>query len=90
MKKLEAFRLLVLIESAYPHFKIKSDIVESILQGCEDIDYIFSMKKIVEHIRCSPYPPLLSGMIPNYFTQFQDHDKKFPWLSEYTYWQLNI
>ncbi|OCA90579.1 hypothetical protein A8F94_01470 [Bacillus sp. FJAT-27225] len=60
MDKHEVTRILVLIESVYPEFTIRNETVETWFSVCRELDYHLVMKNLANHIRKSPYPPLMA------------------------------
>lgn len=63
LTKEEVFRLLVLIESVYPNFVLKNDIVLDWFRLGPYLDFETIMKMLHSHIRESPYPPTLQYLM---------------------------
>jgi hypothetical protein len=70
MKKQEAFKILVLIESVYPHFKFKNETVLIWFQLCENFNFNLVTKKLSIHFRSSPYPPLMEEVTSHLFNYY--------------------
>ena len=62
MTKTEAVKLLTLIESVYPHFLVKDEMVLLWLQLCSKMDYEKMLEKLKTHIRKNPYPPMIADI----------------------------
>ncbi|WP_043932104.1 hypothetical protein [Bacillus sp. EB01] len=103
MEKHEVTRILVLIESVYPDFKIRNETVDNWFAVCRELDYHLVMKNLTDHIRRSPYPPLMAELAaysmkeePNYRYGIQadeegwvqiHHDSLLPKRSNSLPWQ---
>lgn len=62
MTKDEVFKLLVLIESAYPNCIVKDETVQLWFQSCPEMDLEKVMMKLKNYIRKSPFPPTISDI----------------------------
>ncbi|WP_160719472.1 replicative helicase loader/inhibitor [Bacillus sp. USDA818B3_A] len=62
MTKTEAVKLLTLIESVYPHFLVKDEMVLLWFQLCSEMDNEKVLEKLKAHIRKSPYPPVIADI----------------------------
>lgn len=76
MEKHELIKILVLIESVYPDFKVKSETVEDWFAVCGDKDYSQVLKNLTSHMRRSPYPPLMAEIAAFTFEERQEDDEK--------------
>ncbi|MFE8699582.1 hypothetical protein ACFYKX_02975 [Cytobacillus sp. FJAT-54145] len=59
MTKKEAFDLLTLIEIVYSYWVMKSEAVSNWLKLCESMDHEDVKRNLLNHVKHSPYPPLL-------------------------------
>lgn len=90
---------MLLIETVYPHFKIKNEWVLHWITLGKAMDYDQVMAKLIEHIRRSPYPPSLEEIAvfsedgPQCFEQIKTirtHKEvlhlteNYSWMAEYT------
>ncbi|WP_180960236.1 replicative helicase loader/inhibitor [Neobacillus cucumis] len=62
MTKEEVINLLVLIELVYSNFLVKDETVLLWFQYCSEMDYEKVMTKLKNHIRKSPFPPVISDI----------------------------
>jgi Loader and inhibitor of phage G40P len=69
MTKEEAVNLLVLIESVYPKCIFKDETVQQWFQFCTDMDYEKVLTKLKNHIRKSPFPPVIRDIAVFYFEE---------------------
>lgn len=80
MTKLDAFKLLNLIERVYPLVIIKGDTVQRWMASCEMMDYGLVFKKLALHMRENPYPPTLEEIL----VSSCGNDNYFNWTDEYS------
>ena len=80
MTKLDAFKLLNLIERVYPLVIIKGDTVQRWMASCEMMDYGLVLKKLVLHMREKPYPPTFDEILIN----SSGNGSYFVWMDEYS------
>jgi Loader and inhibitor of phage G40P len=69
MTKEEVVKLLVLIESVYPNCILKNKTVEQWFQFCSQMDYEKVLTKLKNHIRKSPFPPVIRDIAVFYFEE---------------------
>jgi hypothetical protein len=62
MTKSEVVNLLILIESVYSNFVFKDETVLQWFQFCSEMDYEKVLAKLKNHIRKSPYPPVIADI----------------------------
>lgn len=86
MNKQDVFKVLVLIESVYPKFRLKNETVQIWFAFCGDWDFTLVMKKVCNHVRTNPYPPLLTNIIASidFEKELVDWEsEKHSWNDEY-------
>lgn len=62
MTKEEVVKLLVLIESVYPHCIFKDETVLHWFQFCSEMNFEKVMARLKNHIRKSPFPPVIADL----------------------------
>ncbi|WP_066253259.1 replicative helicase loader/inhibitor [Neobacillus drentensis] len=62
MSKEEVVKLLILIESVYPNYIFKDEVVQLWFQFCSEMDYEKVLSKVKNHIRKSPFPPAIADI----------------------------
>lgn len=78
--KEESLKLLALIEHIYPMVTVKSETIILWMSICVSLNYSFTLKNLVKHIRVNPYPPTLTEMIDG-----TGKDRtSFGWMKEYS------
>ncbi|MGX6441820.1 hypothetical protein ACWM35_01125 [Neobacillus sp. K501] len=82
MTKEEVLKLLVLIESVYSNFIIKDETIQQWFEFCFDMDHEKVLGKLKNHIRKSPFPPMIADI-----AVFPDEENDFPetlekWIKE--------
>jgi hypothetical protein len=80
MTKIEAFKVLNLIEKIYPLVILKSETILIWMAKSESMDYSKVLSKLAVHMRHSPYPPTLNNLIG----QSGNECTYFLWLEEYS------
>ena len=80
MTKIEAFRVLNLIEKVYPLVILKSETIIMCMAKCESMDYCKVLNKLAVHIRSNPYPPTAEEILGRVCNQ----GIYFEWLEEYS------
>ncbi|MGJ7913257.1 hypothetical protein [Neobacillus sp. LXY-1] len=93
MTKEEALKIIHVIESIYPYIITKSETVQFWFQFCAAMDFDHVWIGLVQHIRNSPYPPLISEIFAlseetSGDTRQLIYDKKErggSWMSEYVF-----
>ncbi|RHW42037.1 hypothetical protein D1B31_05190 [Neobacillus notoginsengisoli] len=75
MEKQELLKILVLIESVYPEFTVKNETVENWFAVCRDMDYSQVLKNLTNHMRRSPYPPLMAEIAAYTFDDYAAESK---------------
>ncbi|WLR57016.1 hypothetical protein LC048_09165 [Mesobacillus subterraneus] len=63
MTKVEAFKILNLIEKVYPLVTLKSETILMWLANCESVDYGKVLNKLAVHIRSNPFPPTVQEIL---------------------------
>ncbi|MFT9597770.1 hypothetical protein [Mesobacillus sp.] len=80
MTKIEAIKILNLIEKLYPLVTFKSETIIMWLAKCEAMDYSKVLKKLAVHIRSNPYPPTIQEILG----KSCNRGIYFEWLEEYS------
>ncbi|WP_102262941.1 hypothetical protein [Mesobacillus jeotgali] len=80
MTKVEAFRVLNLIEKVYPLVTLKSETILMWMAQCRSMDYRKVLNKLAVHIRINPYPPTVEEILGRVCNQ----GIYFEWLEEYS------
>ncbi|WML44452.1 replicative helicase loader/inhibitor [Neobacillus sp. PS3-40] len=86
MNKQDVFKVLVLIESVYPKFRLKNETVQIWFAFCGNLDFTLVMKKVCNHIRTNPYPPLITNIITSFDSEEELvawERRKLSWKDEY-------
>ncbi|MFJ5762482.1 hypothetical protein ACIQAA_25805 [Neobacillus sp. NPDC093182] len=69
MTKEEVVELLILIESVYPNCIFKNETVQQWFQFCTEMDYEKVLTKLKNHIRKSPFPPVIGDIAVFHFEE---------------------
>lgn len=69
MTKEELIKLLILIESVYSDCILKNETVQQWFQFCSQMDYEKVLTKLKNHIRKSPFPPVIRDIAVFYFKE---------------------
>lgn len=74
MTKGEVVKLLVLIEHVYSNCIFKDETVKKWFELCAEMDFEKVMVKLKNHIRFSPYPPVIAeiAVLKNHEIVFQE------------------
>ncbi|WP_041965359.1 replicative helicase loader/inhibitor [Mesobacillus selenatarsenatis] len=80
MTKIEALKVLNLIENCYPLVTLKSETILMWMAKCESLDYSKVLNKLAIHIRSNPYPPTVQEILERSCNE----GKYFEWLEEYS------
>ena len=62
MTKNEVINLIILIESVYSTCIIKDETIQKWFELCSEMDYEKVMTKLKNHIRKSPFPPVIADI----------------------------
>ncbi|MBT2692507.1 hypothetical protein [Bacillus sp. ISL-55] len=80
MTKIEALKVLNLIEKVYPLVTLKSETILMWMTKCESMDYSKVLNKLTLHIRSNPYPPVAQEILGKSCNE----GIYFEWLDEYS------
>lgn len=80
MTKIEALKVLNLIENVYPLVTLKSETILMWMAKCESMDYSKVLNKLAVHIRSNPFPPTVQEILGKSCKE----GIYFEWLEEYS------
>lgn len=80
MTKLEALKVLNLIEKVYPLITLKSETILMWMAKCESMDYSKVLNNLAVHIRSNPFPPAVKEILG----KSSNDGIHFEWLEEYS------
>ena len=69
MTKEEVVKLLVLIESIYPNCIFKDETIQQWFQFCSEMNYERVLTRLKNHIRKSPFPPVIADIAVFHFEE---------------------
>ena len=83
MTKEEVFKILAMIESIYSFCMAKDETVTKWFEFCSSLEYEEVMKRLKNHIRRSPYPPVIAdfAVFPHHYS---DNYHYLHWMKEYS------
>ncbi|NRD79118.1 hypothetical protein HPT25_17305 [Bacillus sp. BRMEA1] len=82
MTKQEVVKLLVLIESVYSNFIVKDETVLQWFEFCSEMDFEKVMTKLKNHIRKSPFPPMIADIAVFSFEENDFPETLKDWMKE--------